>query len=142
VNHPDTDIADAIIAGIGGADNSTEQMAAVVTNLERAGFKIIPRLQYEALVAAAKELETIREEAATCGKMCCLYAEEADANGQKSMSGCIIDSVAPFLVSIAYPLREMCHHEGLDKQAGVCWQCGIREENIAALRAAGIQIEE
>jgi hypothetical protein len=54
VNHPDTDIADAIIAGIGGADNSTEQMAAVVTNLERAGFKIIPRTQYEALVAAAE----------------------------------------------------------------------------------------
>jgi hypothetical protein len=56
VNHPDTDIADAIIAGIGGADNSTEQMAAVVTNLERAGFKIIPRARYEALAAAAESV--------------------------------------------------------------------------------------
>lgn len=81
------------------------------------------------------ERDAVREEAATCGKMCCLYAEEADANGQKSMSGCMIDSIAPFLVSIAYPLREMCLHEGLDAQAGVCRQCGINEEDIARIRA-------
>src|SRR6266478_5706653 len=93
----------------------------------------IPRAEYEALRAAAKMLEKIREEAAICGKMCCIYTEEPDANGQKSMSGCMVDSVAPFLVSVAYPLREMCHHEGLDKQAGVCRQCGIHEEDIPAL---------
>jgi hypothetical protein len=105
---------------------------------EAIGYVLIPRAQHEALMAAAKELETIREEAVTCGKMCCIYAEEPDANGQKSMSGCIVDSVAPFLVSIAYPLREMCRHGGLDKQAGICRQCGIHEEDIAVLRAAGI----
>jgi hypothetical protein len=55
MNHPDTDIADAIIAGMGSADGPTEQMAAIVTNLERAGFVIRPTAEYEALMAAARK---------------------------------------------------------------------------------------
>ncbi len=57
MNHPDTDIADAIIAGIGSADSAVEQMAASVTNLERAGFVIIPRPQHEAALLGAFRVE-------------------------------------------------------------------------------------
>jgi hypothetical protein len=55
MNHPDTDIADAIIAGMGSADGPTEQMAAIVTSLERAGFEIVQVARHEALMAAAKD---------------------------------------------------------------------------------------
>jgi hypothetical protein len=86
----------------------------------------------EHIAALEAERDAIRDEAAISGKMCCLHAEEPDANGQKSMSGCMIDSVAPFLVSIAYPLREMCRHQ-VDEQAQVCRLCGINAEAIRAL---------
>jgi hypothetical protein len=59
MNHPDTDIADAIIAGMGSADGPTEQMAAIVTNLERAGFVIRPTAEYEALMALAKAADNL-----------------------------------------------------------------------------------
>jgi hypothetical protein len=79
MNHPDTDIADAIIAGMGSADGPTEQMAAIVTSLERAGFEIVQIAQHKALMAAAhKWLDDNRELASAppdCGcENCRIYA--------------------------------------------------------------------
>lgn len=56
----DPAIGDAIIAGIGAEDSALAQMSAIVTNLERRGFVLIPRSQYDALMAAAKALKRIR----------------------------------------------------------------------------------
>jgi hypothetical protein len=121
VNHPDTDIADAIIAGIGGADNSTEQMAAVVTNLERAGFKIIPRLQYEALVAAleaARLLEVAEHFHANC--------EECEGEGEMEECG------------ECFPLADDAR---LKRREAIVRAHGAGLVNDAALRAAGIETE-
>jgi hypothetical protein len=59
VNHPNTDIADAIIAGL-SADSPLEQMTAIVTSLEHAGFTITPTAQHEALMATAKLVFRLR----------------------------------------------------------------------------------
>lgn len=75
------------------------------------------------------ELEAMRSAVAKVAVMLCIYEEEPDENGQKSFQGSLAESAAADLVSIAFPLREMCRHR-IDEQAGCCRICGINIEDI------------
>ena len=87
-------------------------------------------LSQEELIGSLRgQLETMRSAVAKIAVMLSIYEEEPDANGQRSFNGCMMDAAAADLVSIAFPLREMCRHK-IDEQAGCCRICGINIEDI------------
>jgi len=47
-------IADSIIAAIGSSDDAIEQMQSILENLDRAGYKIVPKSDTEQMLERIK----------------------------------------------------------------------------------------
>lgn len=94
------------------------RIESTIRELEAIGFKVL-------LPSEADQLRTT-------GKMLSVYGEDCfpppNEQGQRHFGDLMMESAAKMIVSIFYPLRDLCAH-AWDEQAGCCRTCGAHRED-------------
>lgn len=102
------------------------RIEATITELEKIGFKVL-------LPGEAKRIHE-------AGIMLDRWASECSPPpnelGQKDFGLIVMDSAAQAVLSVFYPIVELCSHDVIDEQAGVSRRCGVYVEELVIEKAA------